>query len=224
MAKTRKSRTNQNTLQNKVKPLEAKTENQKNYIRSIVENDIVFCTGPSGCGKSYCAAGIASYMLHAGDYSNILVTRPLVCTGKDVGSLPGELMEKIGPYMTPMQENLRTFLGQSLYGYYYNERAIRFEALEVMRGATFNNTIMILDEAQNCTKEQIKMFVTRMGEDSKVLINGDIKQTDLREKSGLLDIINRVSGIKGIDVCELSYSDIQRNGLLGDFLNAVEND
>lgn len=206
----------------RLKPLEAKTHNQKEYIRAIVENDVVFCTGPAGCGKSFISAGLSSRMLYDGLYEKIVVTRPLVCTGKDIGSLPGELLEKIAPYLTPMQENLRYFLGQDYYGLYINDGKIKYEPLEVMRGATFHNTIMILDEAQNCTLDQIKMFVTRMGENSKVLINGDVKQTDLRFKSGLSECIDKVRNVDGIAVCELSYSDIQRNGLIGRFLNAVE--
>ena len=163
----------------KVKAVEAKTENQKEYIRSIVENDVVFCSGPSGSGKSYIAAGIASEHLHRGEIDQVLITRPLVCTGKELGSLPGDLLDKIAPYLLPMQENFRNFLGRAYYGMYYNEGRIKYQPLEVMRGSTFHNTYMILDEAQNCTFEQIKMFITRMGQGSKVLINGDTKQCDL---------------------------------------------
>ena len=128
--------------------LEAKTENQKNYIRSIIENDVVFCTGPSGSGKSFIAAGIAAHKLLKDEIDTIIVTRPLVCTGRDLGSLPGELNEKIKPYLQPMEENLRYFLGRDKFGYYFNQRRIRFEPLETMRGSTFHESYMILDEAQ----------------------------------------------------------------------------
>jgi len=165
--------------------LVAKTENQKTYIRSIIENDITFCTGPSGTGKSFIVAGIASEHLEKDKIESIIVTRPLVCTGRDIGSLPGELNDKIKPYLQPMEENLKYFLGRDKFGLYYNTRRIRFEPLETMRGSTFHNAYMILDEAQNCTFEQIKMFLTRMGENSKVIINGDTKQTDLYRDSGL---------------------------------------
>lgn len=201
--------------------LEAKTENQKNYIRSIIENDVTFCTGPSGTGKSFIAAGIASSRLLKDEVETIIVTRPLVCTGKDIGSLPGELNEKIKPYLAPMEENLKYFLGRDKFGLYYNTRRIRFEPLETMRGATFHNSYMILDEAQNCTLEQIKMFITRMGEHSKVIINGDTKQTDLYH-SGLYECLRKLDRVEGVGICSLGYNDIQRNGIIGRILNALE--
>ena len=206
----------------KVKTLEAKTENQKDYIRSIIENDVIFCSGPSGSGKSYIAAGIASDHLHRGEIDQVLISRPLVCTGKEIGSLPGDLLEKIAPYLLPMQENFRHFLGRAYYGMYYNEGRIKYQPLEVMRGSTFHNTYMILDEAQNCTFEQIKMFITRMGQGSKVLINGDTKQCDL-SKSGLWDCIDKLKEVEGVGISKLTTQDIQRNGILGSILNAMEN-
>lgn len=217
----RKTKKQSNAPQ-KVKTLEAKTENQKDYIRSIVENDVVFCSGPSGSGKSYIAAGIASDHLHRGEIDQVLISRPLVCTGKEIGSLPGDLLEKIAPYLLPMQENFRHFLGRAYYGMYYNEGRIKYQPLEVMRGSTFHNTYMILDEAQNCTFEQIKMFITRMGQGSKVLINGDTKQCDL-SKSGLWDCIEKLKNVEGVGISTLTTQDIQRNGILGRILNAMEN-
>jgi len=202
----------------------AKTENQKEYIRAIINNDVVFCTGPSGSGKSYIAAGIAADHLFKDLADQIIITRPLVCTGKDIGALPGELDEKIRPYLMPMEENLKFFLGRELYSAMLKENRIRYEPLEVMRGATFHNAYMILDEAQNCTIEQIKMFITRMGEYSKVLINGDIKQTDLRGTSGLLQCIDRLNGTDGVGISQLYYEDIQRNGIIGRILEALEED
>tara|TARA_Y100000114_G_C11762908_1_gene330933 strand:- start:4713 stop:5387 length:675 start_codon:yes stop_codon:yes gene_type:complete len=207
----------------KVRPLEAKTENQKDYIISIIENDIVFCSGPAGSGKSYVAAGIAANHLHKGEIENIIITRPLVCTGKDIGSLPGEMGEKIAPYLLPMKENLKHFLGRNYYGHYSNSGQIQYKPLEVMRGSTFHNSYMILDEAQNCTEDQIKMFVSRMGKNSKVLINGDIEQNDLRGRSGLSYCMNKLSNLEGIGICKLDYRDIQRNGIIGRFLRALEN-
>ena len=202
--------------------LEAKTENQKNYIRSIVENDVVFCTGPSGSGKSFIAAGIAAHKLLKDEIDTIIVTRPLVCTGRDLGSLPGELNDKIKPYLQPMEENLRYFLGRDRFGMYFNQRRIRFEPLETMRGSTFHDSYMILDEAQNCTLEQIKMFVTRMGKHSKALINGDNKQTDIFRDSGLDFCIERLSNVEGVGISKLEYHDIQRNGIIGAVLYALE--
>jgi len=217
-----KTRRNRRDAKPKIQHLEAKTENQKNYVRSIIENDIVFCSGPSGSGKSFVAAGIAAEHLHRGQVDQVIITRPLVCTGKDIGSLPGELGEKIAPYLLPMKENLKFFLGQSYYGHYDNDGKIHYKPLEIMRGATFHNSYMILDEAQNCTIEQIKMFITRMGKNSKVLINGDINQDDLRGRSGLDFCISKLAGIEGVAICELGYEDIQRNDIIGKVLHALE--
>jgi len=207
---------------NQTNPLEAKTENQKDYILSIIENDITFCIGPSGTGKSFIAAGIASEHLCKDKIESIIVTRPLVCTGKDIGSLPGELNEKIKPYLAPMTENLKYFLGRDKFGLYVNTNRIRFEPLETMRGMTFHNSYMILDEAQNCTMEQIKMFITRMGKNSKVIINGDMKQTDLFNKSGLSFCLDRLNSLNGVGICKLDYHDIQRNGIIASVLYALE--
>lgn len=207
----------------KVIPLEAKTDNQKEYIRSIIENEIIFCSGPAGCGKSFIAAGIAANHLHSGAVQQVIITRPLVCSGKDIGSLPGEMKDKIAPYLLPMEENFKFFLGQAYYGHYFNEKQIQYRPLEVMRGATFNDAYMILDEAQNCTEDQIKMFVSRMGRNSKALINGDVNQDDLRGRSGLARCIEKLKNVEGIAICELGYEDIQRNGIIGRFLRALEN-
>jgi len=220
----RKSRKQQKNDRRRIVPITAKTINQKDYIRDIVGNDVVFCTGPSGSGKSYIAAGIAANHIYRDEVEQVIVTRPLVCAGKDIGSLPGELDEKIKPYLLPMEENLKHFLGRDYYGKLFNEGRIRYEPLEVMRGATFHDAFMILDEAQNCTLDQIKMFITRMGENSKVLINGDIRQTDIRKFSGLLDCIDRLEDVEGVGVSRLYYEDIQRNGIIGRVLEALEED
>ena len=220
----RKSRKQQKNDRRRIVPITAKTINQKDYIRDIVENDVIFCTGPSGSGKSYIAAGIAANHIYRDEVEQIIVTRPLVCAGKDIGSLPGELDEKIKPYLLPMEENLTHFLGRDYYGKLFNESRIRYEPLEVMRGATFHDAYMILDEAQNCTLDQIKMFITRMGDNSKVLINGDIRQTDIRKFSGLLDCIDRLEGVEGVGISRLYYEDIQRNGIIGRVLEALEED
>lgn len=206
----------------RVKTVEAKTENHKEYIKSILSNDITICVGPAGSGKSYIAAGLFAQFLHSGRYDQIIATRPLVCAGKDIGSLPGEMDDKIAPYLKPIEQNIKNFLGIYNYGQYFNERRIRYEPLEVMRGATFDNSLMILDEAQNCTLDQIKMFLTRMGDNSKIIVNGDVKQTDIREMNGLNTILNKLSDIEGIGICKLTYNDIQRNGLIGKILQALE--
>jgi phosphate starvation-inducible PhoH-like protein len=206
----------------RIVPIEAKTENQKDYIRDLVENDVIFCIGPSGSGKSFIAAGIAANKIFKNEIDQIIVTRPLVCAGKDIGSLPGELDDKIKPYLLPMEENLKYFLGRDYYGKLFNDRRIRYEPLELMRGATFNDSYMILDEAQNCTIEQIKMFITRMGKESKVMINGDIRQTDIRNFSGLMDCVDRLEEVEGVATSRLYNEDIQRNGIIGRVLEALE--
>lgn len=222
MKHTKRRATRSKTQQKTLTPLRAQTENQKKYIESIINNHVIFCSGPSGSGKSFIASGMASHSLHKGEVEKIIISRPLICTGKDIGSLPGELSDKIAPYLLPMQENLKYFLTQVFYGHYFNNDQIQYKPLEVMRGATFHNSIMILDEAQNCTLEQIKMFITRMGENSKVIINGDIKQTDIKNKSGLEIVIEKLKHINGVQACHLTYDDIQRNGILGEVLKALE--
>jgi len=224
MKKSAVNRQKRQAQSRKIVPLSAKTENQKDYIRDIVDNDIVFCTGPSGCGKSFIAAGMAASLIFTKQVEQIIITRPLVCAGKDIGALPGELDEKIRPYLMPMEENLRYFLGRDFYAQLFNGRKIRYEPLEVMRGATFHGAYMILDEAQNCTLDQIKMFVTRMGEGSKVLVNGDTRQTDIHRFSGLMECIDRLDGVRGVGISQLYYEDIQRNGIIGRVLEALEED
>lgn len=213
-----KQQINHNKPQIKIRSM---TKNQDDYIKGIKNNDIIFCTGPAGSGKSYIAAGLSMEYLLDGKCEQIIISRPLVCTGKEIGSLPGELADKINPYLGPIQDSLKKLLGQ-YYGLYVNNRKIRYEPLELMRGYTFDNSIMILDEAQNCTVEQIKMFVTRIGKESKVIINGDMKQTDISKRSGLEFIIEKVSKIPGISITKLTYDDIQRNDIIYRFLRAIE--
>lgn len=222
MKKTRNGKDTKNKLVN----LEAKTPNQKNYIRAIVENDIIICSGPAGSGKSFIAAGMSAHQLHRSDtkIDKIIVTRPLVCTGTDLGALPGEMGDKIAPYHYPMEQHLKYFLSRAWYGHYANDNKIQYRPLEVMRGATFDNAYMILDEAQNCTTKQIKMFISRIGENSKVMINGDANQDDLRGQSGLEFCMDRLRDIEGVACCELSYEDIQRHGIIGRVLQALEED
>jgi phosphate starvation-inducible PhoH-like protein len=208
----------------RVKSLRAKTKNQKSYILSIVENDITFCFGPSGTGKSFVAAGISAEHLIQNKTSQIIVTRPLVCAGKNLGAVPGEIADKVKPYLKPMEENLKFFLGNKRLKKLLDEDIIKFEPLELMRGASFHNSYMILDEAQNCTLDQIKMFITRIGENSKVIINGDVKQTDLKDGSGLRICINKLTEIEGVGICEFNHNDIQRNSIISSILVALDDE
>jgi len=218
----RKKRSTHNNHNTPPLPLKAKTDNQKQYIISIIENDVTVCYGPAGTGKSFIAAGIAAEHLHQKKIEQIVVTRPIVCAGKDIGSMPGFINDKIKPYLMPMEENFRLFFGNSQYGAMLNSRKIRYEPLETMRGATFNQSYMILDEAQNCTIDQIKMFITRMGEGSKVIINGDVKQTDIYDRSGLQTCADKIAHIDEVGVVLLSYEDIQRHSVVGKILIALD--
>ncbi len=161
-------------------------------------------------------------MLHRGDIDKVIVTRPLVSSGKDPGALPGDMGLKIAPYILPMQEYFQFFLGQAFYGHYFNNQQIEYRPLEMMRGATFKNTFMILDEAQNCTEKQLKLFLTRLGEGSKIVINGDTNQTDIAEKSGLMPVIEKLKHIDRIGIIQMGSADIMRHGLIAEILDALE--
>lgn len=202
--------------------LEAKGRNQTEYVLSIINNDITFCSGPSGTGKSFISAGIAAQHLLKGKTEQLIVTRPLVCAGSSLGAVPGDVGEKVRPYLKPMEENLKYFLGDENFDYYLEQDLIRFEPLELMRGASYHNSYMILDEAQNCTLAQIKLFITRIGENSKVIINGDTDQTDLKSGSGLHICVEKLNSLKGIGVCELTDDDIQRNPIIKSVLMALK--
>lgn len=213
------------TVNRKIKrSLEAKGTNQTNYVLSIIKEDITFCFGPSGTGKSFISAGIAAQHLVKGKTKQIIVTRPLVSAGSSLGAVPGDVQEKVRPYLKPMEENLRFFLGDEYFEQLLEDDIIRFEPLELMRGASYHDSYMILDEAQNCTLTQIKMFITRIGENSKVIINGDVNQTDLKSGSGLQVCVERLSHLKGVGICELTHDDIQRNPIIKSILMALENE
>lgn len=207
---------------NKPISLQPKTENQKDLIRGICENDIIICSGPSGTGKSMISCGMASQMLKSSQIQNIVVTRPLVSAGRDIGALPGEVNEKIKPYLMVCEEYFNYFLGIESTREFIEDKVIKLLPLELMRGSTFHNSFMILDEAQNCTLEQIKMFITRMGHGSKVMINGDIRQTDIGGYSGLEMVKNRLSKLEKVYISELTHSDIQRHDLIAKVLMALE--
>lgn len=203
----------------KFEPVSAKTSNHKKYIHLINDESIIFCTGPSGTGKTFIASGLASEYILKNKIYKIIATRPLVCTGKDIGSLPGELNEKIAPYLQPLEDNFKKFLGP-VYSELKDAGLIEYMPLETMRGMTFDNSFIILDEAQNCTSKQIKMLMTRIGKDSKIIINGDTDQTDLKEYSGLKHAIDKVKHINGIGHVEFDLNDIQRNDIIGDILRS----
>lgn len=216
-----------NTNFSKLNPeliIKAKTLGQAAYIKAILDNDVILCTGPAGTGKSAVAVGMAAYHLCKGDYERIVMTRPIVSAGiRKLGAMPGDLKDKIMPYLVPVVEELRHFLGEELYYQFSREGKIIAEPLELMRGRNFHNSFMILDEAQNCEYQDIVMFVTRMGEGTKVCINGDSDQCDLNYSDyvPLDDIVKRISNVDGFGVVNLTEDDIVRNPLIKSFLKAT---
>lgn len=208
----------------KVKYIQAKTRGQEEYIRTIAENDITLCHGCSGTGKSFIAVNLACQHFQEGKVSKILVSRPIVSASvKNLGALPGDVREKIDPYLLPVMEEMIKFFGnKSEVEKHIRDRVIELAPLELMRGRTFDNCFMILDESQNCTYEQLKMFLTRIGEDSKMVINGDTDQTDLKfECGGFQKCLDLLDGVTGIGISELTQSDIVRNPIIKRILGAL---
>jgi phosphate starvation-inducible PhoH-like protein len=202
------------------KTLKAKTENQAEYIRSMVESDVTFCSGPAGSGKTAVAVGLACEYLLEDKIEKIVITRPVVESGRGIGFLPGSLTEKVHPYMVPIIEEMKLYLGMETYNSMRTTNTIEICPLEYMRGRNFHGTFMILDEAQNATFEQIKMFLTRIGIGSKAVINGDLDQTDLRGDAygGLSVCMDKLNNLKGLSICKLDNSDIVRNDIISRIL------
>lgn len=203
--------------------LEAKTEAQGHYLHALGASQIVFAIGPAGTGKTYVAASFAAQEMALGNIEKIILTRPAQEVGEKLGFLPGELEEKYAPYLRPFRDTLIERMGQTGYEYFLKTEQICPEPIGFMRGATFNDAIVILDEAQNVTPSQMKMFLTRMGRNCVLVIDGDPDQCDIEGPSGLMDAVNRLEGIKGVSVVEFTTDDIVRNGLIKDILLAYRN-
>lgn len=201
---------------------ETVTENQSHYLNSIKNNTISFGIGCAGTGKSYVALMYAAQLLRCKKVSKIVITRPAVECGEKFGFLPGELEEKYDEYLTPMKSILYKALGQTHTELLFKNKIIEARPLAFMRGSTFENSIVILDEAQNVTPQQMKMFLTRIGENSKVIINGDIAQSDIRGESGLNDAVKRLHSIRSVGVVEFTIEDIVRSGIVKDILIAYQ--
>ena len=201
-----------------------KTKGQKKYYKAVLKNDIVFAIGPAGTGKTYQAVACAVSALKNNEVEKIVITRPVVEAGERLGFLPGDLKEKVDPYLTPLYDALYKMLDKDKLRTYLNNKIIEIAPLAYMRGRTLHNSFMILDEAQNSTKMQMKMFLTRLGVTSKAIITGDITQTDLniREISGLVDASNVLQKIKGISFIELDEKDIVRHQLVKDIIKAYK--
>jgi len=221
--KSQKSQKSQQKQRHRRKKLQPKTENQADYIRCMSEDDITFCSGPAGSGKTAVAVGLACEYFLENKVEKIIITRPVVEAGRGLGFLPGNLTEKISPYLVPVVEEMKLYLGRETYNSARSVNAIEMCPLEYMRGRNFHNTFMILDEAQNATYEQIKMFLTRIGMGSKVVINGDISQTDLNNSSGggLDTCMDRLEDIDGVSICALTSEDIVRNKIISKILSRL---
>ena len=210
------------TTQNRV--VSPKTKNQKIYIDAIRNNDIVFGIGPAGTGKTYLAVAMAVSALTSGQVRSIILARPAVEAGEKLGFLPGDLAQKVNPYLRPLHDALNDLLGPDKALDMIEQDIIEIAPLAFMRGRTLSNAFIILDEAQNTTREQMKMFLTRIGFDSRAVITGDTTQVDLPVKthSGLVQARKILSGIEGIQFCSFSKEDVVRHPLVQKIINAYE--
>ena len=209
----------------KGKPLKPKTVNQRNYVEMINKNDIVFGIGPAGTGKTYLAMAMAINAFRNNEVDRIILTRPAVEAGESLGFLPGDLQEKIDPYLRPIYDAMFDILGYENFEKFKDRGLIEVAPLAYMRGRTLDNAYIILDEAQNTTNEQMKMFLTRIGYGSKAIVTGDITQVDLPrgKKSGLLVATNILRNIKGISFLEFEKTDVVRHPLVQKIIGAYEN-
>ena len=206
------------------KVLKPKTFGQKRYIDSIKKNDIVFGIGPAGTGKTYLAMAMAVKAFKNNEVNRIVLTRPAVEAGESLGFLPGDLQEKVDPYLRPLYDALFDILGADTYVKYRERGLIEVAPLAYMRGRTLDSSFIILDEAQNTTNEQMKMFLTRLGNGSKAVITGDITQIDLPKgkSSGLKQAERILKDVKGIDFIYFKKSDVVRHRLVQDIIEAYE--
>ena len=207
------------------KQIKCKTVGQKSYVEAIKKNTVVFGVGPAGTGKTYLAVCMAVSAFKSRQVEKIILTRPAVEAGEKLGFLPGDLQTKVDPYLRPLYDALQELLGLETYGKLMERGAIEVAPLAYMRGRTLSNAFIILDEAQNTTKEQMKMFLTRMGEGSKMVVTGDVTQIDLDGKaSGLVHSTKILEGVEGIAVCRLTAKDVVRHPLVMRIIRAYEKD
>lgn len=206
------------------KPIVAKTLNQRLYIEALRKKDIVFGVGPAGTGKTYLAIAYAVSLLKDGSIKKLILTRPAVEAGESLGYLPGDLKEKIDPYLRPLYDALYDTLGLEMTNSLIEKGTIEIAPLAYMRGRTLENACVVLDESQNTTTKQMKMFLTRLGFKSKMIITGDMSQTDLPKgvKSGLVEVINLLNGISEIGVVVFSKEDVVRHPLVAKILERYE--
>ena len=210
----------------KGKPIKAKTVGQQKYMRAIQKNTITIGVGPAGTGKTYLAVAAAVAAFRARTINRIILTRPAVEAGERLGFLPGDLQNKVDPYLRPLYDALYDMLGAETFQKYQERGSIEVAPLAYMRGRTLDDSFIILDEAQNTTREQMKMFLTRLGFGSKIVITGDVTQIDLPDDktSGLKDAVRVLEGVKDIAICKLTASDVVRHALVQQIINAYEKD
>jgi phosphate starvation-inducible PhoH-like protein len=204
--------------------IRAKTPGQREYLRAVKKNDIVFAIGPAGTGKTYMAVALAVASLKNNEITKIVLTRPAVEAGESLGFLPGDLKEKVDPYLRPLYDALDDMIpGEKLRGY-LEKRVIEIAPLAYMRGRTLNNAFVILDEAQNASAMQMKMFLTRLGPNSRAIITGDVTQIDLPTKasSGLVQIQEVLKGVEGIAFVYFDRNDVVRHRLVKDIIDAYD--
>ncbi len=202
--------------------VKAQTANQRRLVQAVADNDMVFAIGPAGTGKTYTAVALAVRALKNKQIRRIVLTRPAVEAGENLGFLPGDMREKLDPYLQPLYDALRDMIPQQKLLSYWEDGTIEIAPLAFMRGRTLDNAFVILDEAQNATSTQLKMFLTRMGRNAKFVITGDLTQIDLprHQQSGLLKATQLLGGIKGIEVIELDETDVVRHRLVTEIIKA----
>lgn len=206
--------------------IKARTENQRRMVASYDKNDMVFAIGPAGTGKTYTAVALAVRALKNKEVKRIILTRPAVEAGESLGFLPGDMKEKLDPYLKPLYDALFDMIPADKLQHYIETGVIEIAPLAFMRGRTLDNAFVILDEAQNATQSQLKMFLTRMGKSAKFYITGDITQVDLpaKQPSGLIQAINLLKNIKGIDFIFLDEKDVVRHKLVSKIIEAYKED
>lgn len=208
----------------KGKPIKAKTLGQQRYMKAIMKNTVTIGVGPAGTGKTYLAVAAAVAAFRERTVNRIILTRPAVEAGERLGFLPGDLQDKVDPYLRPLYDALFDMLGPETYQKYLERGSIEVAPLAYMRGRTLDDSFIILDEAQNTTREQMKMFLTRLGFGSKIVITGDVTQIDLPEDkvSGLKDAIRVLEGVEDIAICRLTAADVVRHALVQEIISAYE--
>ena len=206
------------------KTVKCRTVGQHRYMRLVDKHELVFCVGPAGTGKTYLAVARAVSAYRNKEVERIVLTRPAVEAGERLGFLPGDLQQKVDPYLRPLYDALADLLGQDNFIQYAARGVIEVAPLAYMRGRTLNNSYIILDEAQNTTVEQMKMFLTRMGEGSRVIVTGDVTQIDLPhgQRSGLLDALDVLRDVEGVGVCRLTSQDVVRHDLVQRIVDAYD--